>query len=465
MQFPLFALLLTNVKYRSAKPEKPHDFFGACPYCQSRYLGLLRGKRACPSAILYFLTMSTTSNFLEEAVHHHHPLSVRGLAERLFIFWFDSFVYNQIWEDPRVDAKALQLNEKSRMLTISSGGCNVLNYLIHKPEHIQAVDLNRNHLCVLKLKMAALQYLPTYEDFFLFFGNAKDERNQENYYTYMAEHLDDETREFWEGGSLLRKLTVGPRISYFEKNFYNFAKTGYYLRFLTFIAWTCRRDPKLVLTATTMEEQQQLFDENIAPFFDNWFVRSAGKFPFMLYSLGIPPQQFDEMQKENGSGLIQMYRERIKKMACDFPIDDNYFGWQAFAREYDPARRAIPDYLKEENFETLRTNLHRVSVKNITLTDYMRSQPDKSLDRFVFLDSQDWMKPNMIEEMWTEIARVARPGTRIIFRTAASPSPVEGALPPELKKKFTYLEEQSKAFLAEDRSAIYGGFHLYVFNE
>ena len=54
----------------------------------------------------------------------------------MFTFWFNSFVYNQIWEDPRVDLKALALTPESRMLTISSGGCNVLNYLIHKPEHI-----------------------------------------------------------------------------------------------------------------------------------------------------------------------------------------------------------------------------------------------------------------------------------------------------------------------------------------
>jgi S-adenosylmethionine-diacylglycerol 3-amino-3-carboxypropyl transferase len=327
------------------------------------------------------------------------------------------------------------------------------------------VDLNRNHLCVLRLKLAALQYLPSYEDFFLFFGNAKDERNQENYFTYLSEHLDDDTREFWEGGSIFRKMTVGSRISYFEKNFYNFAKTGYYLRFLTFIAWTCRRDPKKLLSATSREEQEQIFEESIAPFFDNWFVRSAGKNPVMLYSLGIPPQQFNEMQKESGSGLISMYRDRIKKMACDFPIEDNYFGWQALSRGYDPARKAIPDYLKEENFETLRTNLHRVSVQNITLLGYMKTQPDKSLDRFVFLDSQDWMKPEMIQEMWLEITRVGKPGTRIIFRTAASQSPVETALSPELKKRFEYKEQQSRELLAEDRSAIYGGFHLYVMKE
>ncbi len=72
------------------------------------------------------------------------------------------------------------------------------------------------------------------------------------------------------------------------------------------------------------------------------------------------------------------------------------------------------------------------------------------------------MRPDQISEMWTEIARVGRPGTRIVFRTAAATSPVEAALPPSLKAKFDYKEALSKVLLEEDRSAIYGGFHLYV---
>jgi S-adenosylmethionine-diacylglycerol 3-amino-3-carboxypropyl transferase len=185
--------------------------------------------------------------------------------------------------------------------------------------------------------------------------------------------------------------------------------------------------------------------------------------PVMLYSLGIPPQQFSAMETETPGGLVGMYRERVKRLACDFPISDNYFGWQAFGRSYDRAARcAMPEYLKEENFQTLRDNLDRVSVTNTTLIEHMRSQPDASLDRFVFLDSQDWMRPEQIAEMWTEIARVGKPGSRIVFRTAATTSPVETALPPALKAKFDYKQALSKALLMEDRSAIYGGFHLYV---
>jgi len=408
-----------------------------------------------------------TAELLESAVQHSPPLSSRGILERLFAFSFDSFVYNQIWEDPRVDLQALELTSASRILTISSGGCNVLNYLIEQPEAIHAVDLNRNHLCLLKLKLAALAHLPAYEDFFLFFGCADDERNRDNYYRHLVRHLDAETRHFMEGGNILRRLMLGPRISYFTKNFYDYTQLGFFLRFLHTIAWTARMDLSRVLTATTREEQESIYMETIDPLFNHWLVKAGGKLPLTLYSLGIPPQQFRAMQDEMGSaGMIGVYRERVRRLACQFPIDDNYFGWQAFSRRYDrDGRRALPDYLKKQNYVTLRSSLDRVQTSVSTLTDFLRRQPANSLNRFVFLDSQDWMEPAQIAELWSEVARVGQPGTRIIFRTAARLSPIETSLPSALRQKFVYEEKRSLELFAQDRSAIYGGFHLYVMQE
>ena len=105
---------------------------------------------------------------LHSAVRSEKASSKQGFLQKLFAVWFDAFVYNQIWEDPRVDLQALQLDENSRVLTISSGGCNALNYLLQGPRSVTAVDLNRHHIYLLNLKIAAVNYLPSYEDFFDF---------------------------------------------------------------------------------------------------------------------------------------------------------------------------------------------------------------------------------------------------------------------------------------------------------
>ncbi|MEM1058742.1 MAG: DUF3419 family protein [Verrucomicrobiota bacterium] len=404
-----------------------------------------------------------TKDLLKSAAHQNPALSSKGLLERMFTYWFDSFVYNQIWEDPRVDLEAMQIDGDSRILTISSGGCNVLNYLVEKPEGIVAVDLNRNHISLLRLKLAAIEHLPGYEEFFLFFGCADDPRNRENYQKYIARHLDKKTREFWEGGNPVRRLIFGPRIKYFTKNFYDYAKLGYFIRFLHGVAKIQGKDTKVLVESKTREEREAFYEDMIEPWFNHWIIRKGGKMPMALYSLGIPPQQFKAMEIETGNDMIRTLRERVRRLACDFPTDDNYFCWQAFTRGYDRiARKAVPEYLKEENFQTLRENLHRVQTLNTTTTAFLAEQPDESMDCFVFLDSQDWMTPEQITDQWTQVARVGRPGARVIFRTAAARSPIEEALPPELMARFDYQPERSAELFKRDRSAIYGGFHLYL---
>ncbi len=46
------------------------------------------------------------------------------------------------WEDPRLDNSHLKIQPTDRIVTLTSAGCNVLDYLIEDPEHIVAVDLN-----------------------------------------------------------------------------------------------------------------------------------------------------------------------------------------------------------------------------------------------------------------------------------------------------------------------------------
>ena len=73
--------------------------------------------------------------------------------------WFDRLVYTQIWEDPIVDMNALQIKSTDHMLTIASGGCNALSYLMANPAKISVVDLNHAHIALNHLKIAALKTL------------------------------------------------------------------------------------------------------------------------------------------------------------------------------------------------------------------------------------------------------------------------------------------------------------------
>jgi S-adenosylmethionine-diacylglycerol 3-amino-3-carboxypropyl transferase len=67
-----------------------------------------------------------------------------------------------------------------------------------------------------------------------------------------------------------------------------------------------------------------------------------------------------------------------------------------------------------------------------------------------------------LTRLWTGITRTARTGARVIFRTAAPATVIAGRVPAVILDRWVYEVERSIELGARDRSAIYGGFHLYV---
>ncbi|MBU2033197.1 MAG: DUF3419 family protein, partial [Alphaproteobacteria bacterium] len=68
-----------------------------------------------------------------------------------------------------------------------------------------------------------------------------------------------------------------------------------------------------------------------------------------------------------------------------------------------------------------------------------------------------------LDALWHQISRTARPGARVLFRTAAEPSLLPGRLEPAVLSRWRYHEEASADLTRRDRSSIYGGVHLYEF--
>ncbi len=400
------------------------------------------------------------ANLLLERAAHQRPLGTRrGAMERLFTLMFQGFVYNQIWEDPSVDLEALELAPHHRLLTIASGGCNILNYLAAAPAQIIALDLNPNHVALTKLKLAALEHLPGHESFFRFFGAANGNDNVEAFDTWLAGPLDAGTRAYWQ-------KKIGPRqrrrIEMFARSFYHHGLMGRFIGLLHVVARLHGKKLDRLLEAKTVGEQRAAFDTLIAPLFDSRAIKLISKSPVSLYALGIPPAQYDALVSSGNA--IAVLRERVERLACDFPIQDNYFAWQAFGRGYDLANReAVPAYLRQENYGALKARIGNVSVHHASLVDFLKAQPAQSLHRYVLLDAQDWMNESQLADLWAQIDRTADSrDAKVIFRTAGAESPLPEKLPESLLAPWLYHEWQSRVLHAQDRSSIYGGFHVYA---
>ena len=225
---------------------------------------------------------------LKAAVHRSKPLSRAGVLERLFTLAFKRLVYPQIWEDPVVDMKALDIGPGHEVIAIASGGCNVLSYLMADPAGVTAVDLNGAHIALGRLKICAAQNLPDYDSFFRFFGRADARANVAAYDRRLRTKLDPSARAYWD-----KRTTFGRRrIGLFARNFYRHGLLGHVVGAGHTLARLHGLDPSIVLRARTLDEQRALYEERLAPIFDKPLVRWLLKQPASLYGLGIPPAQY-----------------------------------------------------------------------------------------------------------------------------------------------------------------------------
>jgi S-adenosylmethionine-diacylglycerol 3-amino-3-carboxypropyl transferase len=396
-----------------------------------------------------------SKELLSNAVFGHKQKAT--LKERLFAMWFRQLVYTQIWEDPVMDMQALNLGADDHVVTIASGGCNALSYLTANPAKVTAVDLNHAHVSLNKLKIAGLRALPHYDDFFQFFGVAQASSNVRVYKTLIAPKLDADSRHYWEGGPIGFR-----RIRMFAKGFYKYGLLG---QLIGIIHWGAKlHGVKLdeLLQQPTQQAQEKWFDEKVAKIFDSKLMAKICSSPFALYNLGIPPSQHNALCDEQPDNMAQVLKERARRLATVVPIQDNYFAWQAFGRRYDATgQSALPPYLMRSHYAQVKANVHKLSVEQSNIRDAIARMDVLSVDAVVLLDAQDWMSNEEITALWREITRAAKPGARVIFRTAGVSSPVDVCFTGDLQGKWVRDDATSDTLGPTDRSGIYGAFHLY----
>lgn len=395
---------------------------------------------------------------LDGAVHQRAAFSRTGAQERIFSRLFRGLVYAQIWEDPAVDMQALALGPEDHVVCIASGGCNMMSYLTAGPASVSAVDLSPAHVALGRLKIAAAQGLPDHAAFYDIFGHANRPGNPALYDTYLAPMLDDQTRSWWEA----RMGLSGRRIDMFARGFYRFGVLGRFISGLHTVSRLFGVDYRPLLDAPDLQAQQAFFDSEIGPLFDRRIVRFLARRRSSLFGLGIPPAQFEKLARDGDGDIVPVLRERMRTLVCDFPVAENYFAWAAFNRGYrDDGTGPVPPYLEARHFGAIREGAARASVTNAPLTEHLAVLEPGSASAYSLLDAQDWMTDAQLTALWAEITRTAKPGARVIFRTGGATDILPGRVPAAILSRWTSDTDEGRALHALDRSAIYGGFHVY----
>ena len=379
----------------------------------------IEGKNAAPATVLHALTFLYFMYRFGVVVHDVYTQNfiMTSIGRK-------KIIYNISWEDPAIDHTVMHMKDDDVVLTISSAGCNVLDYLCEGPKKIIAVDMNWAQLHVLELKLAGIRCL-TWDQFFAIWGRSDYKVFTSVYESKLRPLLAKETAEFWDANTNL-----------FRDNFMYAGTSGLMAKLLCMpLIWSGVRE-KVKNRETMSGDGGILFKLTlkICSITSLWSIFAPlGGVPLeQLNLLSRNPQVFVDR-------LVEVLTTRIWK-------PNNYFYYGYIVGEFAPD--CCPRYLEEKNFAIMKQRVDRVKVYHGTWAEAAVEEGPGSITIASLLDSMDWMPPSMIaENIGRVVANMDKKKGRIFWRSFADRvhSPVlahlKGVLVPTYDRVGWYLTQ------------------------
>jgi S-adenosylmethionine-diacylglycerol 3-amino-3-carboxypropyl transferase len=329
-------------------------------------------------------------------------------------------IYNTCWEDPRIDRLALELDRDSRVLVITSAGCNALDYLLAGAGEVHAVDINPKQNALLELKIAAIREL-SFPEFFLLFGRGYHPNFTLLYRASLRRHLSPVAQGFWDTHCDL--FDVSQRI----RGFYDRGTSGLVARALY---WYIRRVAKVeeafdeLFDSPSLHDQRKLYFGEIKPKVWRGFIRWVSRSPYLLTLLGVPRAQRDLISRSHPQGVSGFIESSLDSVFGDLPLRDNYF-WRVYLLG-GYAEGCCPEYLTSTGFLRLKEGLwERLHIHTNSVSGFLRSST-QPITHAVLLDHMDWLYAHNRKELraeWQGLVDRCQERSRIIWRSAAASVP------------------------------------------
>ncbi|MCB9076172.1 MAG: BtaA family protein [Anaerolineaceae bacterium] len=378
--------------------------------------------------------VNTTHDFIFKNIHSHR------------------LIYNQCWEDPRIDRQLLQIKPDSKLVMITSAGCNALDYLLDSPETIHCVDVNPRQNALLHLKLAFIQH-GDFDNLFTMFG-VGGYNDYQKLYRQVRDRLPDYAQGFWD-----------EKIYYFDQS--KPKKSFYYHGTSGDIAWLlskCLLQTKKqlrrlffdLIEANDLAEQKEIYARMEPTLWNSvscWLI----KHPLLLAMLGVPRPQIKLIEKRHPDGVVGYVRDNLKRVFTEVLMHENYF-WRVYLTG-SYSRSCCPNYLKPANLDLLQANNDRIESHTTTLAGFLKENPG-NYSHFILLDHQDWLAwhdPNALREEWQLILENSQVGTKILMRSAGSDI---NFIPNSIQTSLRFFPQLTLPLHQLDRVGTYGSLHL-----
>jgi S-adenosylmethionine-diacylglycerol 3-amino-3-carboxypropyl transferase len=352
---------------------------------------------------------------------------------------FRGILYAQCWEDPQLDREAFHLTPNDTLFSITSGGCNVLAFLVDDPGRVIALDLNPHQNHLLNLKMAAFREL-SHPRLLQFLG-LRPSASRLDSYRKLRPLLDKEARHFWD--SHLRDI---------ERGLIHCGRYERYMRLLKTALVTLRGKQDLVRRFYEVDDpvlRGRLYHEE-------WEDRSWSLFTRVVLSRALNSILFDKAffaYLDDDFSFGRHFAEKAERALVRLPVKENYFLSYILSGSYD-GTGALPVYLREENYEPIRSRLDRVEVITGSCEGYFATLLDSTISRFNYSNIFEWMSAEAFESLLRETIRVGRPGAILTYRNLL----VFRERPESLSGSIHSRPDIARPLLAKDLSFIYDNY-------
>lgn len=312
-----------------------------------------------------------------------------------------TYIYNQSWEDSDVDKRVYKLTKDNKILMITTGGDNVLNYLINEPKLIDSVDLNKHQNYLLELKIALIKTLSwddcvevlCYNNYKIFTDN----------YNLISVYLSNDAKLWWDKNKIIMK------------NFHHSGIVKYFSYFIKFLIFIGDLQPFIdELKYSNFEEQKDLYFlyKSRIEYLGNILYKFSN---FLIPFIGVPTKQ---------SNLCNMHcNVWLERILNQQPFHNNYFYYSYLYGEWDID--CCPAYLKKENYDKVKNNLHRINIFTDKLENVnnFKNMDSPKYDRVILLDHMDWMDDDSIIKEINNIIPFTESNCKFCWRSFSETQP------------------------------------------
>ena len=298
---------------------------------------------------------------------------------------FSLIRYSQCWEDTEVLLESLDIQENDICFGILSAGDNVFSMLAENPKKVVALDISFPQIALAKLKKEVFNSL-SYEEILEFMGVMKSDKRIEMY-DRIKENLDKEVKEYWD----FNKEAIQKGIIHagkFEKFFKIFRE-----KILPFVH-SKKRIEKL-LEKKSKQERMEYYDKH----WNNFRWKLMFKLFFSKYIVGKlgRDKEFFRYAEKN---ISEEMKERSRYALCEQnPYENPYINY-ILTGNY--RKDCLPYFLRKENFDKIRKNLHKVEILQSSVEEYL-DQIDFKINKFNLSDIFEYMSAENYSKLMGKI--------------------------------------------------------------